>query len=101
MQSRCCTDHDDCQSRMINRSGSTISATILHGAGVADALANVKERNLWLCHTCQNELSCRFAVACDPCVEWYDRVYNVQGCGMSQGAMCGSVATVTHEIVYL
>ena len=39
--------------------------------------------------------------SCDSCLVWYDRGYNVQGCGMSQEAMCGSVATVTHEIVYL
>ena len=39
-----------------------------------DALANVKERNLWLCHACLNELSGRFVVACDSCLEWYDRV---------------------------
>ena len=41
---------------------------------VNDALANAKERNLRLCHACQNELSCRFAVACDSCLDWYDRV---------------------------
>ena len=40
---------------------------------LSSSIDAIKERNLWLCKACEQELSGQYVINCDHCLEWYDR----------------------------